>query len=282
MLSYLIPFPWLAAESGIISYEMKHIQNGDGIWRFISFVIIAITWYNPLAYYLLKENIRVSEMLCDEVAVGTMTKEEKTKYMECILEAVEERKAKIFIMTLGTGKRLSAERMERIMGKNKKKTWRRGITVMLVGLCFLISSIPVLAYDAPMETQALDKEAMDSNLGDGDMLMFIPAEEDIIPFMPEGEEAMYDFWHMSFDQGDEIFTNEKGEVCPIANQGIGEQNQMKAVCAHNYVSGTATKHNKSGDGSCTVEVYNAQRCTRCGAVLYGSLVSTTNYNVCPH
>ncbi|MDE7403864.1 MAG: hypothetical protein K2M81_02020, partial [Lachnospiraceae bacterium] len=44
------------SERGIIRHELHHIINMDGLFRMLTFMVIAMEWYNPLAYYLFREN----------------------------------------------------------------------------------------------------------------------------------------------------------------------------------------------------------------------------------
>ena len=60
MVKPVILFPldtkkYSASERGIICHELHHIINMDVLFRFLSFMIIAMEWYNPLVYYLFKE-----------------------------------------------------------------------------------------------------------------------------------------------------------------------------------------------------------------------------------
>lgn len=191
-----------ASEKGIISHELHHIINMDGLFRFLTFVIIAMEWYNPLAYYLFKENIAVSEMFCDEAAVGSMSKEEKLDYMRCIITAAEKKQnVKKVIMTLGATKGLTKKRMMRIMGKNEKKTWKKGLAAGIMILCFVFSSIPALAYKEPLGIEIMDVDAIDE--WKGSYILFNG--------MDEKNEASYSK-SVDFSQSDYTFISEAGEI----------------------------------------------------------------------
>ena len=62
---------------------------------------------------------------------------------------------------------------------------------------------------------------------------------------------------------------------------IEEERIVQRSCSHTYVSGTQTEHKKSGNG-CTVYVYNARQCSKCGYVQKGSLAYQLSYPECPH
>ncbi|MDE7250320.1 MAG: M56 family metallopeptidase [Lachnospiraceae bacterium] len=276
MVTPVILFPldnekYSASEKGIISHELHHIIKMDSLFRFLSFVIIAMEWYNPLAYYLFKENIAVSEMLCDEAAVESMSKEEKLDYMRCIITAAEKyRNAKKVIMTLGATKGLTMERLTRIMGKNEKKTWKKGLAAGIMILCFVFSSIPALAYKEPLGLEIVDADAIDL-WKRADLTMAVHEENLETNYIKE----------MDFSQSDGVLVNETGEISPY-DENIRNVNQKQAPCAHKYESTAYVYHDKSGDGSCIVITYSAQKCSKCGYVNVGSEISRIIYKVCPH
>ena len=277
MMKPVILFPldnekYSASERGIISHELNHITNMDGLFRCLTVIIIAMEWYNPLTYYLFKENIAISEMLCDEAAVESMSKEEKLDYMRCIITAAERpQNAKKVIMTLGATKGLTKERMMRIMGKNEKKIWKRGLAAGIMILCFVFSSIPALAYKEPLGIEIMDADTLDEWKGS-----YI-----LMNGMEEKTEASY-IKSSDFSQSDYTFTSEAGEIFFDESIELYNENQVREACTHNYESGTSNKHDMNSDGSCTVIVYSAQRCSKCGYVKIGSRISTTTYDVCPH
>lgn len=265
-----------AASEGVIHHELKHIVNKDGIFRFLTFVIVAMEWYNPLAYYLVRENMAVSEMLCDEAAVKDMSKEEMVNYMECIIAAVDKNQnKKLVAATLGASKSLTEERMKRIMGKNSKKVWKKGIAVGIMAGCFLISSIPALAYKEPPTWDIDDGRNWNTTTQVG----FTEGEN---AFEVLREEWKFPDLNVDFSQGDQLFIDENGEVYPVKDSELNNNNQIKAPCNHNYVEGTVHDHNANDNGGCTVITYRAQRCSKCNDLKRGSKVSTLTYEVCFH
>lgn len=265
-----------AASEGVIHHELKHIVNADGLFRFLTFVIVAMEWYNPLAYYLVRENMAVSEMLCDEAAVKGMSKGEMMNYMECIIAAVDKnQKEKLVAATLGTSKNLTEERMKRIMGKNSKKLWKKGMTAGIMVSCFLISSIPALAYKEPSTWHIDDGRNWDTTT----QLGFIEGENG---FEVLREEWKYPDWNVDFSQGDQLFIDENGEVYPVKDSDLNSNDQRRAFCEHNYIAGVFHDHISNSSGGCTLTTYNAQRCSKCNDLKRGSKISTITYEVCPH
>lgn len=265
-----------AASEGVIHHELNHIVNKDGLFRILTFVIIAMEWYNPFAYYLIRENMAVSEMLCDEAAVKDMSKGEMMNYMECIIAAANKNQnERPVTATLGTSKSLTEERVKRIMGKNSKKIWKKGMAVGIMASCFLISSIPALAYkESPVWQE------------DGNILWSETTTMGI--FVEEGYSEMLGDawrnpdWNTDFSQGNQLFIDENGKVYPVETPDFNGDNQMRASCVHNYVAGDYQIHKVNDSGGCTVTTYSAKRCTKCGDTKDVTEKSSTSYKVCPH
>ena len=57
---------------------------------------------------------------------------------------------------------------------------------------------------------------------------------------------------------------------------------VMATCNHAYVSGQLKYHNKKADGSCTIEYYNAKRCSKCGNITDQTYIMTVEYPMCIH
>ncbi len=259
-------------EKGIVQHELNHITNMDGLFRFLTFMIIVTEWYNPLTYYLFRENIAVSEMLCDEVAVRDMTKVEKNAYMQCIITAADKsRSGKTVIMTLGATKSLSRERMERIMGKNGKKLWKKRLAAGIMIFCCLFSSIPALAYKEPLQYK--------DNLGGTEEEW---KRTDIMTSNLEWGVEMDYVSTLDFSQSDYVFINEVGEIYFEKNIDLSNENERRVICSHDFESETVLGHEVDGDGGCAVIKYNIQKCFKCGYINSVTEIARTIFKVCPH
>lgn len=172
--------------------------------------------------------------------------------------------------SLGISKSLLRKRMEQIMGTNKRKVWKKSTIVAVVAVCALASSIPALAYRKP-------HEYVQGGTGDW-------SDKDFLVFAQEGEENPMEVAHTDFSQGDTVFVSGNGNdygavVCNIRQ---GQQEQSQSICAHNYMTGTIAEHERHADGSCTVVIYAAQQCAKCGNAVRGDEVSSLTYKSCPH
>lgn len=91
-------------------------------------------------------------------------------------------------------------------------------------------------------------------------------------YLDEGEKPEMVSW-------DDYFIDSDGQVTEVTEQQLLE----RAACRHDYrVSGTYCHHAKNGQGGCTVTEYEAQKCTKCGAIRQGSVTNVITYQKCPH
>lgn len=137
----------------------------------------------------------------------------------------------------------------------------------------LSGSVPVLAYKKPVMMQDESRVIVEHSM---------LAEE---VFVEEGFQAQEDQRSRLFMDADEADIKELPAERYFedleGNIYIEEERIEQRSCSHTYESGMQKEHKKSGAG-CTIYVYNARRCTRCGHVQKGSLAYQLSYPECPH
>ena len=86
----------------IISHEKSHIKNFDHITKLVSFVILAIYWFNPLVWVCYKLFTKDIELACDERVVKSYTQEKRKSYAEALLScAMNEGRGIIYPLAFG-------------------------------------------------------------------------------------------------------------------------------------------------------------------------------------
>ena len=269
----LLPVEYTAYEDAmkeVIQHELNHVSCKDILERFFCYVVIVFHFYNPLAYYLYRECVMVSEMISDEIALKDRDKSKKAAYMRCMITASQKKdRIKTVSPKFGISKHLLKRRMERIMKINNKKVWNRSMTVVAVVACLLASSIPAMAYHEPQTITQTDQKRWD----DTDLAAFIP-DGAANPMLPEID-------YMNFDKSNSIFIDEEGMIY-YCNDEQNSSEQSINICSHDYISGEFTEHIKKSDGSCVVTVYAARRCKNCGKIIKSEDIATNTYNPCPH
>lgn len=251
----------------IFLHEQNHVLCADIVARFFCFAVLVVYFWNPLACFLFRENVAVSEMLGDEVAVSGRTRRQKADYIRCIMEASQRTETrKTMVLSLGKSKSLLRKRMERIMETNKRRVWKKRTVVVIVAVCALAGSIPALAYQKP-------RNYVQSGMDDW-------SEKDVLVFSQTGEENPMEGKCMDFRYGDAVFVGGDGNTDYSINDY--QAGQQQNVCAHSYTSGTIAEHERHADGSCTVVTYEAQKCAKCGSAVRGDEIAAFTYKSCPH
>lgn len=245
----------------IMLHEVNHMKQHDILWKMMCIMVCILHWYNPFTYLLLYEFQQICEYLCDEKCIENMDDIQKKEYAMLIVRmASSKKKEKIIVCNaLSEGGKRMKKRIDKIFCDRKKSgKWR--VLVITVVVLFL-SSMTVFAYRQP-EISAV-------NPGDDDGFVFC-----------EGDEKEGDVFYEKIDdfsQSNFIFIDEEGNVMPIYESN----EELYVSCKHKYVKGILSKHIKSEKG-CTVKKYQGKRCSKCGKKVYGKLISTTKYEVCPH
>lgn len=255
-------------------HELVHIRRLDACWKILMECVTYLHWWNPVMWKLNREIDRVCEMSCDETAMFGRTEEEVKRYLLLLIEESQMKKepAKVSVRWragFGENARKIKERVENLMRKKKGNRFAAGV---LVATLVFANSMTVFAYrDVVHETITEDasQEAVESTL-EMDTFQFAPdgTEVEVISDLSPLKETTILYEHQ--------FTDEEGNVYPIPDIA------PHRGCNHDYVWGTETLHGKKSDGSCVVEQYRSQMCSKCSSVIRGSLISKTIYTVCPH
>ena len=253
-------------QDSVIAHETQHIVHRDGLFKVLSWLVLSLHWYNPLVHYLYQEHIRVNEMRCDQGATLGMSEQEKKNYMNCILEsATEPDSYQLVKMNLGGSGKVLQERMNRIMNKNRKKTWKRYLAVVTMATCLMVSSVPAMAYEEGKTYEGKHNPAHGWN------------EVSSIQFVTEQSTKEMDLTSLDFSHSHRIFIDDNGNVYECEEQVEG-----RIFCLHDYVSGTVAIHEAFSDGSCLVTTYRAMRCTICGRIIEGQKMYDEFWHHCPH
>lgn len=259
----------------VLLHEMYHIKRNDIVFKFLVTVAVCIHWFNPLIYVLPELFNRNCELNCDELVIRHLSPEERMLYgREIFRQALlvkEERNMFAGFCGNRTKKGLTKERVENIMRENRKKCSRKAKFAMgvLTSMIWIVSSVPVFAYDGVTVLRIEgDEELIRERCEDffnKDILATTNGN-----FMFEQEDM-----DIRFDQQ---FTDENGNIYEVDKNAGG-----RAGCTHSsLISGTYQEHVKNSSGGCVLKSYNANRCNGCGSMFLGSLISKTEYAVCPH
>lgn len=250
-----------------MKHELTHIRHHDNLIKMVVLGVIALNFYNPFAYFVLLEWNNVAEQACDREVVMGLTDEEAHQYGMLIIRIAEKREDddNSPVMGFNLQKELMKARMYQMkFGVKKESLVRKVLGACLMGVVLISSSMSVLAY-SPKNVIYHD------NLVDE----FI--------FCEEGVTSWGDTYG-EFDASETIewiFTSDDGEIVEVLDEEdlISETN---IFCNHTYVSGELAMHTRNSNGGCTIEYYDAQRCSKCGHYIVGDWKNTVTFAKCTH
>lgn len=147
----------------------------------------------------------------------------------------------------------------------KKSVWALVLTIVFMCL----SAIPVIAYEPPHTEMVLFEAGI--TIEPSAELFFIP---DGVPGDKNVEDISND---PHFAVSDNYFLSEEGEVFYDE-----ETTSAKANCNHTYISGRFNNHIKNSSGGCTVKIYHARLCSKCGNTILEDIISSADFKNCPH
>ncbi|MDE7131291.1 MAG: M56 family metallopeptidase [Lachnospiraceae bacterium] len=265
----------------ILCHELIHIKRWDILWQMLRQLAFLLHWWNPVMWILYRDFERVCEWSCDEATVQGRTKDEKKMYIRLlIMESTKEKYDGHTRLQWGMSfenasvvKKLE-KRMENVM---KMKNWNKTIAGIVTVTLVLVNSLTVFAYNEAVHEDCevgVSQEQIDRKL-EGNGWQFIPDEinekelDGFTSYVTESGRIEYDV-QFTDEDGNIYRVQEKTSVVAYAN------------CNHTYVSGRVNKHIPKSGGSCVVEEYYAQRCSKCGSVVMGDRINEITFAVCPH
>ena len=81
-------------EKMIYLHELTHFKKGDLIFKWFVLLVNAVHWFNPFCYILSSNISDVCELSCDMSVIKKLNSEEKTFYMNTIIDLIEKERKK--------------------------------------------------------------------------------------------------------------------------------------------------------------------------------------------
>ena len=263
----------------ILCHELIHIKRWDVWWKVLVQCVILLHWWNPVAWIMYRDFERTCEWSCDEMVVQDRAEDEIKRYLKLmIMESVKieecEKKYQRWAAGFGTEAKKLKKRMDNVM---KMRKWNKIAAGAVVTVLVLANSLTALAYEDTIHVEPKESTSQDKveHFVDGEVLQFIPDEVEVE--MPENTDLYIPY--VDEIRYEKQFVDEEGNVYEIWDE---EAANLYRSCQHNYVSGREVVHDKRWDGSCVVQEFEAERCSKCGWVLLGDFISEHKYAKCPH
>lgn len=114
----VLPVSWADHDLELVLlHERTHIRRLDNLWRMLAFVIVALHWFNPVAWIFLKLLLTDLELACDEGVLAQLGENRKKEYALSLLDSKTGRN--VFASAFGGAK--IRTRIENILSYQKMK-----------------------------------------------------------------------------------------------------------------------------------------------------------------
>ena len=115
----VLPASWADRDlEFVLLHENAHICRGDNLWRAVGFFVVAVHWFNPMAWVFLKLFLSDLELSCDERVLAGLEPDRRKDYALSLLDSKEQ--INVFASAFG-GARIRT-RIENILSF-RKMTW---------------------------------------------------------------------------------------------------------------------------------------------------------------
>lgn len=268
-----------------IKHELAHILHKDLLVRRISLILSIIYWFNPVLYFLLPRLVGYDELYADACACNGASRDDRKAYGMSILDLMGTTSDIPNIPVKGLGLKLNSMKFmeERIyiMKKNnlcKHNPIKIAVTAFMSAFIFTLSAVPAMAYSMPAALASKD-QAVEFNSIDMYNVNTLSTDNyneslSVSEHLSETElSSILD--KLDFSKGDTYCIDENGVVFDLITPYF-------SGCNHKWVAASVSHHDKNSDGSCTVIVYSAKRCSRCGDTVILERYATTTFYECPH
>lgn len=166
---------------------------------------------------------------------------------------------------LSGSKKMVKRRLIAMLESGKRKRIKRALSLLLGAVVLFRGSLTVCAYENPQIVRNADADTFEAPQGVQVALIVNVGE------IRYSEEAVLDFME---------FVGNDGMCYDLSAQR--NSNMERAGCIHNYVSGYIRIHHKNKDGSCKIDYYYADVCSKCGNSKKQGYSHTETSTKCTH
>jgi len=106
----------------VLAHELTHYRHLDHVWSVLRGIALAVHWWNPLVWLAVVYSRRDGELACDEGALKTLGREERSAYGETLLALVTAQPSpgELFSCAAAMSGRSLRERIRRIACEPKQ------------------------------------------------------------------------------------------------------------------------------------------------------------------
>lgn len=85
----------------MIKHELLHVKHHDILVRYLGFLVLAVHWFNPFSYLLVRELSDLGEICCDSGVLNGETEDGRKRYGELLIrmavEGISDTRSSLFV-----------------------------------------------------------------------------------------------------------------------------------------------------------------------------------------
>lgn len=155
----------------ILLHEQIHIKRFDHLIKLLSFFVLCLHWFNPLAWIAFFASSKDMEMSCDEAVVRKLGSDIKKDYSTSLLVLATDRRV-IGSTPLAFGEGDTKERIKNVLRYKKPAFWV--VAVAIVGVLCVIMALMSNPKDTPADSTRATVSNIQLQPGGADMLWDLP------------------------------------------------------------------------------------------------------------
>ena len=157
---YLPSFIEGRTRADVLEHERSHIAHLDHIWKQFALLLLALHWFNPIAWLAFNMYCSDIELACDERVIRNLSLEDKKGYAESLLKCSISNHVR-YTYSLSFGEVSVKTRIKHILSNKKPQVV---ISALVIGICMLLAAC---SFTRPVRTKAaaerLEKTEDNSN-----------------------------------------------------------------------------------------------------------------------
>ena len=142
----------------ILWHEATHLKHRDPLWKLVSFLALAVHWWNPLVWLCIRCMNQDMEMACDESVLRQVGAEKKEAYAKTILDFATAHSG--ISLAAAFGESHAESRIKNALRYRKAPVWLSAIMlvfVVLLGGC--LATNPSAKGQEEQETEGISSQS---------------------------------------------------------------------------------------------------------------------------
>ncbi len=183
----------------VLAHERAHLARGDHWWKLLGWLLLSVTWFNPvmwLAYWLFCRDI---ELACDEKVAAGLDAAGRRAYSRALVSCGGCRRL-TYVCPLAFGEVAVKERVRRVLGYRRPGFW-----LVLIALAAVLTGAVCFLTERRLEEPAARESLAPSTQAVREDIQMRPSQQGTLPERVEERKHTGSFSH-SFAPGDKVYT----------------------------------------------------------------------------